>query len=78
MTQSTLLRSHVVARSRWATPSTRSSLRPEGIGHQHDSNFVHRLFRGLSDELLDHASRPPVVVVPYSKARAKAAISGSR
>jgi nucleotide-binding universal stress UspA family protein len=35
------------------------------IGHQHDSSFVHRLFRGLSDELLDHARRP-VVVVPYS------------
>jgi nucleotide-binding universal stress UspA family protein len=43
------------------------------IGHQHDSSFVHRLFRGLSDELLDHARRP-VVVVPYS-ARA---LSGSR
>jgi nucleotide-binding universal stress UspA family protein len=43
------------------------------IGHQHDSSFVHRLFRGLSDDLLDHARRP-VVVVPYS-ARA---VSGSR
>lgn len=43
------------------------------IGHQHDSSFVHRLFRGLSGELLDHALRP-VVVVPYS-ARA---LSGSR
>ena len=45
------------------------------IGHQHDSSFVHRLFRGLSDDLLDHARRP-VVVVPYS-AR-DGAISGSR
>jgi nucleotide-binding universal stress UspA family protein len=35
------------------------------VGHQHDSSFVHRLFRGLSDELLDNARRP-VVVVPYS------------
>jgi len=43
------------------------------IGHQHDSSFVHRLFRGLSDDLLDHARRP-VVVVPYS-ARA---VTGSR
>ena len=45
------------------------------IGHQHDSSFVHRLFRGLSDDLLDHARRP-VVVVPYS-ARAGAP-TGSR
>ena len=36
------------------------------IGHQCDSSFVHRLFKGLSDDLLDHARRP-VVVVPYSK-----------
>ena len=40
------------------------------IGHQGDSSFVHRLFRGLSDELLDHARRP-VVVVPYSKVASK-------
>jgi nucleotide-binding universal stress UspA family protein len=45
------------------------------IGHHHDSSVVHRLFRGLSDGLLDHARRP-VVVVPYS-AR-EAAVSGSR
>jgi nucleotide-binding universal stress UspA family protein len=43
------------------------------IGHQHDSSFVHRLFRGLSDGLLDQARRP-VVVVPYSTR----AVSGSR
>jgi nucleotide-binding universal stress UspA family protein len=42
------------------------------VGHQHDSSFIHRLFRGLSDELLDHARRP-VVVVPYS-----ARVSASR
>jgi nucleotide-binding universal stress UspA family protein len=42
------------------------------IGHQADSSFVHRLFRGLSDELLDNARRP-VVVVPYSKVASKAA-----
>ena len=35
------------------------------IGHQCDSSFVHRLFKGLSDDLLDHARRP-VVVVPCS------------
>src|SRR2546423_1194529 len=45
------------------------------IGHQHDSSFAHRLFRGLSDGLVDHARRP-VVVVPYS-AR-DGAVSGSR
>ncbi len=45
------------------------------IGHQGDSSFVHRLFRGLSDELLDDARRP-VVVVPYARDRAK--ISASR
>jgi len=39
------------------------------VGHQGDSSFLHRLFRGLSDELLDHARRP-VVVVPYSKVSA--------
>ena len=33
------------------------------VGHQSDSGFVHRLFRGLSDNLLDHARRP-VVVIP--------------
>jgi nucleotide-binding universal stress UspA family protein len=33
------------------------------VGHQADSGFVHRLFRGLSDNLLDHARRP-VVVIP--------------
>jgi nucleotide-binding universal stress UspA family protein len=44
------------------------------IGHQGDSSLAHRLFRGLSDGLLDHARRP-VVVVPYSKART---LSGSR
>jgi nucleotide-binding universal stress UspA family protein len=37
------------------------------IGHQADSSFVHRLFRGLSDGLLDHARRP-VVVVPHARA----------
>jgi len=45
------------------------------IGHQADSGFVHRLFRGLSDNLLDHARRP-VVVVPYSKVPSK--VSASR
>jgi len=44
------------------------------IGHQHDSSFVHKLFKGMSGDLLDHARRP-VVVVPYS---ARAALSGSR
>ena len=43
------------------------------IGHQHDSSFAHRLFRGLSDGLVDHALRP-VVVVPYSDR----AVTGSR
>jgi len=38
------------------------------IGHQCDSSFVHRLFRGISDNLLDHARRP-VVVVPVSESR---------
>ncbi|HVW34972.1 MAG TPA: universal stress protein [Acidimicrobiia bacterium] len=32
------------------------------VGHQADSGFVHRLFRGLSDNLLDQARRPVVVV----------------
>ncbi|HKN38295.1 MAG TPA: universal stress protein [Acidimicrobiia bacterium] len=40
------------------------------VGHHGDSSFVHRLFRGLSDELLDHARRP-VVVVPYFGAGAR-------
>ena len=43
------------------------------IGHQHDSSFVHKLFRGMSGDLLDHARRP-VVVVPYSARD----VSGSR
>lgn len=34
------------------------------IGHQGDTGFLHRLFRGLSDHLVDHARRP-VVVVPF-------------
>jgi nucleotide-binding universal stress UspA family protein len=38
------------------------------VGHQCDSSFVHRLFRGISDNLLDHARRP-VVVVPVSASR---------
>jgi nucleotide-binding universal stress UspA family protein len=45
------------------------------IGHQADSSFVHRLFRGLSDDLLDHARRP-VVVVPFSNVSSK--VSASR
>jgi nucleotide-binding universal stress UspA family protein len=35
------------------------------IGHQRESGFVHRLFQGMSDHLIDHA-RCPVVVVPCS------------
>ena len=44
------------------------------IGHRVESSFVHRLFRGLSDELLDHARRP-VVVVPSPRSRV---VTGSR
>lgn len=36
------------------------------IGHQGNTGFLHHLFRGLSDQLVDHAKRP-VVVVPYSE-----------
>ncbi|MEW6475501.1 MAG: universal stress protein [Actinomycetota bacterium] len=35
------------------------------VGHQGGTTFLHRLFGHVSDELLDHASRP-VVVVPLS------------
>jgi len=34
------------------------------IGHRCEGGFIHRLMRGLSDHLLDHAHRP-IVVVPY-------------
>jgi nucleotide-binding universal stress UspA family protein len=34
------------------------------IGHRCESGLIHRLMRGLSDHLLDHAHRP-IVVVPY-------------
>jgi nucleotide-binding universal stress UspA family protein len=34
------------------------------VGHQGGTTFLHRLFRHLSEELVDHARRP-VVVVPY-------------
>jgi len=34
------------------------------IGHRGDTGLLHRLFRGLSDHLLDHAHRL-IVVVPY-------------
>jgi len=33
------------------------------IGHRGENGFVHRLFQGLSDHLIDHAHQP-VVVVP--------------
>jgi nucleotide-binding universal stress UspA family protein len=46
------------------------------VGHRADSSFVHRLFRGLSDELLDHARRP-VVVVPYSSRRSERLVASS-
>ena len=46
------------------------------VGHQHDSSFLHRLFRGLSDDLLDHARRP-VVVVPYSARGAARTAAGA-
>jgi nucleotide-binding universal stress UspA family protein len=45
------------------------------IGHHAESSFVHRLFRGLSGDLLDRARRP-VVVVPYSKVASE--VSASR
>ena len=45
------------------------------VGHQAESSFAHRLFRGISDNLLDHARRP-VVIVPYSKVASK--VSASR
>lgn len=35
------------------------------VGHQGGTAFLHRLFRHVSEELLDHASRP-VVVVPFA------------
>lgn len=34
------------------------------VGHHGGTSFLDRLFRDLSDELVDHARRP-VVVVPY-------------
>jgi len=34
------------------------------IGHRGDTGLLHRLMRGLSDHLLDHAHRP-IVVVPH-------------
>jgi nucleotide-binding universal stress UspA family protein len=34
------------------------------VGHQGGTTFLHGLFRSLSDELIDHANRP-VVVVPF-------------
>ncbi len=45
------------------------------VGHQAESSFAHRLLRGNSDTLLDHARRP-VVIVPYSKVASK--VSASR
>ena len=35
------------------------------VGHQGGTTFLHRLFSHVSEALLDHASRP-VVVVPFS------------
>lgn len=40
------------------------------VGHQGGTTFLHRLFGRLSDELLDHA-RCPVVVVPYRERSVK-------
>jgi nucleotide-binding universal stress UspA family protein len=40
------------------------------IGHRGDTGLLHRLFRGLSDHLLDHA-HCPIVVVPYHPEQAK-------
>lgn len=34
------------------------------VGHEGGTTFLHRLFKRLSDELIDHATRP-VVVVPF-------------
>jgi nucleotide-binding universal stress UspA family protein len=34
------------------------------VGHEGGTTFLHRLFKRLSDELVDHATRP-VVVVPF-------------
>lgn len=34
------------------------------VGHDGDTGFLHRLFGGLSEHLVDHAKRP-VVVVPF-------------
>jgi nucleotide-binding universal stress UspA family protein len=34
------------------------------VGHEGGTTFLHRLFNRLSDELIDHATRP-VVVVPF-------------
>jgi nucleotide-binding universal stress UspA family protein len=38
------------------------------IGHRGDTGLLHRLFRGVSDHLVDHANRP-IVVVPYHPER---------
>jgi nucleotide-binding universal stress UspA family protein len=38
------------------------------VGHQGGTGFLHRLFRELSDQLIDHAERP-VVVVPFHSSR---------
>ena len=36
------------------------------VGHEGGTTFLHRLFKRLSDELVDHATRP-VVVVPFHR-----------